>query len=162
MSLALVIFVALLLSHHNSLFLTLSLLFSSLSFSCHLSFFSLNGNDNDHSYSELSMYSQLCLGMGLGPFPVCRNVHIMQKEFVLVLCRPRTTWHEVGLFLCWRWRCACARAPLACAVVCLYCFVLCCWSCVVPCRFASVVFLLVRGCVLDCRRCDAGCVFVVW
>ena len=31
-----------------------------------------------------SLYSQLCLGMGLGTFRVWRNVHIMQKELVKV------------------------------------------------------------------------------
>ena len=43
-------------------------------------FFSLS--DNDHSYSELC--TQSC--MGLGPFRVRRNVHIM-------------SWNEVGLYL---------------------------------------------------------------
>ena len=38
--------------------------------------------------------------MGLGPFPVWRNVHIIQSEFVYILpCKLRATRNELGLFL---------------------------------------------------------------
>ena len=33
-----------------------------------------------------------------------KHVRIMQETTVLVLlCKPRATWNEVGLYLCWKW-----------------------------------------------------------
>ena len=60
--------------------------------------------------------------MYVGTVVVDRITRTRQKEFVQAfLCKPRTTWNEVGLYLHWRWTCACV-----CAVVRLNCAVLCC------------------------------------
>ena len=33
------------------------------------------------------------------------HVRIMQETIVWVfLCKPRATWNEVGLYLCWSWK----------------------------------------------------------
>ena len=61
-----------------------------------------------------------------------RLVRIMQETSVQVfLCKPRTTWNEVGLCLCWKEKCAwygvvdCAVCFCACWYV-LICDVVCC------------------------------------
>ena len=100
------------LSLHNSLISNLSLLLS-------LCLFTTLFSQNSLLFSLMTMtmitrtvsslYSQLCLGMGLGPFPVWR-----------CMCKPRTTWNEVCL-------CCCV----------LLCVALCCWSCVKSCRVVS-------------------------
>ena len=56
----------------------------------------------------------------------------MQETTILVLlCKPRATWNEVGLYLCWKW------------VMCL--FVLVCVLLLVASVLASVRWLLCGG-----------------
>ena len=87
--------------------LSLSLLSSLLS---SLSSLSATMTTNDHSSSRLSLCTH---GSNL---PECRSactlahslfgehVRITQETTVLVeLCKPRATWNEVGLHLCWKW-----------------------------------------------------------
>ena len=79
----------------------------SLSFSLLLS---LSNNDNDHSSSRFSLKTHS------SDLPECQSawvmahsllvqhVRIMHETTVLVLlCKPRATWNEVGLYLCWKW-----------------------------------------------------------
>ena len=96
-------------------FFSLSLSLPLHSLSCSLpslvfSLFSLSNNVNDHSSSALS------LGTHGSNLPECQSactlahslsgehVRIMHETTVLVLlCKPRATWNEVGLYLCWKW-----------------------------------------------------------
>ena len=80
----------------------LSFSFSSL-FSLSLLFF-LSNNDNDHSSSRLSLCthgSDLCQSAcTLAHSLFGEHVRIIQETIVLVLlCKPRATWNEVGLYL---------------------------------------------------------------
>ena len=85
---------------------SLSLLLVSLSFFL----FSLSNNDNDHSSSRLSLYAQLWLALRARvqrPWPIpCRSDMFASCKKQLpwcFLCKPRATWKEVGLYLCWKW-----------------------------------------------------------
>ena len=71
--------------------------------------------------------------MDLGPFLVGEHVRIKQETTVLVeLCKPRATWNEVGLHLCWKW------------VLCLVVFVMClCLVCVSMCWYVLVCVVFV-------------------
>ena len=146
--LSLLIFIALLIL--TSFFSPLSLFFFSLSSQlsflnslfcsplsslfCHLSL-SHSMTMTMITRSVRSLYSQLSWH-GLGPFPVWRNVHIMQKEFVNVFL-VQASYHLE------KWACTCTRdedmcGVCACArgVVCLGCSVSCllyCCLCVVVC-----------------------------
>ena len=110
----------------SSLLSSLSLVLSSLSLALFplLSslFFSLSNNVNDHSSSALS------LGTHGSNVPECQSactlahslsgehVRIMHETTVLVLlCEPRATWNEVGLYLCWKW--VLCVVVLSCVVV---------------------------------------------
>ena len=56
------------------------------------------------------------------------HVRIMQETTVLVLlCKPRATWNEVGLFLCGRWRSVLkCDVSVQCVRVGVCCFVMLC------------------------------------
>ena len=65
------------------------------------------------------------------------HVRIMHETIVLaLLCKPRATWNEVGLHLCWKW------------VLCLVVFVIC-------------LCLVVFGCVSMYYHVTVCVVFVV-
>ena len=73
----------------------------------------------------------------------------MQETFVKVfVCKPRATWNEVGLYLCWKEKCAWCGVWLlwlfGCLVVSLFgCFVV--WLVVVVFVAGRVVLLHVYG-----------------
>ena len=70
------------------------------------------------------------------------------------LCKPRATWNEVDMYLCWKWvMCLCVCICL-CLCLCLFEFG-CVWLCehVVLCD--SMCFL---RCVVGCHRCVGCCV----
>ena len=56
------------------------------------------------------------------------HVRIMQETTVLVLlCKPRATWNEVGLLLCGRWRSVLkCDVSVLCVRVGVCCFVMLC------------------------------------
>ena len=67
-----------------------------------------------------------------------------QSACTLALCKPRATWSEVGLYLCWIW------------VICLCLFVFgCVWLCEHALLCESMCCL---RCVVGCRRCVGCCV----
>ena len=118
----------------------LSLLFSSL-FPLFSLVFPLSNDDNDHSSSRLSLCthgSDLCQSAcTLAHSQFGEHVRIMHETTILVqLCKPRATWNEVGLQLCWKW------------VLCLVVFVMC-------------LCLLVFGCVWLCFCVIVRVVFVL-
>ena len=64
------------------------------------------------------------------------------------LCKPRATWNEVGLHLCWKW--------VLCLVVFVMCLCLVMFGCVSM-RY-YVIVCVVFVCVVGCRRCVGFCV----
>ena len=80
---------------------------------------SLSNNDNDHSSSRFSLCTQRsdlpdecqCAWASVHSL-FCEHVHILCKKQLswYKLCKPRATWNEVGLCLCWKW--------VLCLVVC--------------------------------------------
>ena len=136
-------------------------LFSSLTLSASLSVFHnslflfVNDNDNDHSFSPLSVRTDLT-------YPECQSgwafvgwqiARITQKEFVqVILCKPQATWDEV------RWEKSFSRVQECCwdtGSVVLCCVVLCC---VVSCRVVcwetclSVLSSGLNGQVFSCWK----------
>ena len=97
-------------SHYFSLHMSVCLLIS-LALSARLSFFlflmtmtmSTRPDGSLCTHGPHSPKMQECVG--LDPFPVGRTCsHKMQETTVLEkLCKPRATWNEVGLHLCWKW-----------------------------------------------------------
>ena len=137
------VFLALSLSFLLSLSL---LLFLCSLLSCLLSLLSLSSPSLLSSLSAtMTMISRpvgsLCVHTALTCDPVGRtcshharnkHVRIMQETTVMVLlCKPRATWDEVGLYLCWKW------------VMCQY--VLVCVVLLVASVLASVRWLLCGG-----------------
>ena len=117
-------------SRFLSLFLCSSLFFVSCRLSLSVSV--LNDDDADHSFSCSPNTHGSDLPDGQSAWAAAQSlsgehVRIMQETFVLVfLCTPRATWNEVGLYLCWKDRCAwCGVASCVCAVcVCACCYVM--------------------------------------
>ena len=91
-----------------SLSLSLPLLFSLSLFPLFSLVFPLSNDDNDHSSSRLSLFthgSDLCQSACTLAYSLFgEHVRIIQETTVLVLlCKPRATWNEVGLYLRWKW-----------------------------------------------------------
>ena len=139
-----------------------STLFSSLSFSCHLSLSVLNDNNNIHSFSRLSL--SLC------PQSLDFPWTLAQSLFGELLASRRTNLSSYScaslIPLGMKWACTCTGDVIvlvpvlwcACVVLCCVVFMCTAWCGVM----VSVVLLLVCGCVLDCHLCVAGRVSVGW
>ena len=143
---------------------------SSLLSSFSLSLFRRSLHSFSFSFSSLSLLSSLsvtttmitrpvgslCVHTALtcqsvrvhGPWPIsllAEHVRIMQETTVLAyLCKPRATWNEVGLYLCWKW--VMCNYVSVCVSMCLYvsvCVSMCCLRCVVGCVSVGVDALAV-------------------
>ena len=64
------------------------------------------------------------------------------------LCKPRTTWNEVCLYLHWRWRCACACARAVLVLVLCLCRSVSCRVGCLPVVVCWIVHRYVAGCLL--------------
>ena len=118
---------------------SLSLLSSLLS-----SLFFLNNNDKALTCLNVSVSVR-----GLRSIPCWPNMFAACKKQLpwCFLCKPRATWNEVGLHLCWKW--------VLCLVVFAMCLCLVVFVCVWLCLF-------VFGCVSMRHYVIVCVVFVVW
>ena len=95
------LFISVSVSFHFSFFLF------SLSIPFHLSLPLLNDDDNNRPVGSLSVHTALspeCQGAWAVAHSLPgEHVRMMQETCVQVfLCKPRATWNDVGLYLCWK------------------------------------------------------------